>query len=205
MLDLRAYAYLDSLQPQFAALTAALVQGNFPRANDAALYLEVAPGIEVYRLVDIALKASGVELGYQMVEREFGMLEFHSASQSDVISAGEAILAAIGKKPEDALPPTLIAARIVRRVDPNQAQIVNRSKAGALLLPGSTLCVMEVEPAAYAVVAANEAEKVAAINLIDTWTFGVYGRVFFSGTEAEVKVAAARVKELFGWEGSAGD
>ncbi|HHY36329.1 MAG TPA: hypothetical protein GX518_01425 [Firmicutes bacterium] len=205
MLELRAYAYLDSLQPQFAALTAALVQGNFPRANDAALYLEVAPGIEVYRLIDIALKASRVELGYQMVERQFGMLEFHSPSQSDVLTAGEAILAALGKRPEDALPPNLIAATIVRRVDPHQAQILNRSKAGSLLLPGSTLCVIEVEPAAYAVLAANEAEKVAAINLIDTWTFGVYGRVFFSGTEAEVKVAAARIKDLFGWKGSLGD
>ena len=60
---------------------------------------------------------------------------------------------------------------------------------GGLLLAGQTLCVLEVLPAAYIVLAANEAEKAANITLINYTPRGRSGRLYFSGTDAEVRQA----------------
>ena len=95
-IDLRAYVFLDSLQPQYAAFLGTVAQGFLPLAGDASLYVEISPGIEINRLTDIALKATHVRPGMQIVERHFGMLEIHSESQADTRAAGAAILADLG-------------------------------------------------------------------------------------------------------------
>ena len=46
----------------------------------ASLYVEMAPGNEVFRVVDIAVKATEAKPGAQIVEREFGMFEVHSST-----------------------------------------------------------------------------------------------------------------------------
>lgn len=193
-MHLRAYAYLDSLQPQFAALVGSLSEGDIPLAGMASLYVEVSPGMQVYPLADVALKSAPVRLGFQMVEREFGLLEIHSSSQSDVKTAGEAILRFSMLERGDAVQPRLTSAQIISRVTDYQAQLVNRSKSGGLLVPGQSLFVLETEPAGYCVLFANEAEKAVKISLIDLSFFGAYGRLILSGTEGEVRAASSAVK-----------
>ena len=82
--SLRCYCYLDRMQPQFAAFVGTITQGDLPTEGMAALYVEMAPGNEVFRVVDIAVKATEARPGAQIVEREFGMFEVHSRSQADV-------------------------------------------------------------------------------------------------------------------------
>jgi len=189
MVDLRAYVFLDKLQPQYAAFLGTVAQGFLPIAGMASLYVEISPGIEINRVTDIALKSTRVTPGMQIVERLHGLLEIHSESQADVRAAGRAILAALELKEEDRLKPQVSSSQVVRNLDPYQTQLINRTRHGNMILPGHTLYIMETEPAAYAALAANEAEKAAAINVLEVRAFGSFGRVYLGGEERDIDVA----------------
>ena len=176
-IELRAYAFLDSLQPQYAAFLGTIAQGFLPLAGDASLYVEIAPGIEINRLTDIALKSTRVRPGMQIVERYYGMLEIHSEDQAETRAAGRAILEAIEHEETDRTKPRVLSSQIIRRIDDHQAQLINRMRHGQMIIPGQTLYVLELEPAAYAPLAANEAEKAAEINVLEVRAFGSMGRV----------------------------
>lgn len=201
-IELRAYCFLDSLQPQYAAFLGTVAQGFLPLAGDASLYVEVAPGIEINRLTDVALKATKVKPGMQIVERYFGLLEVHSPEQYEARAAGTAILDSIGLREEDRIRPRILSSQIIRRIDDHQAQLINRMRHGQMLIAGQTLYVLEVEPAAYAALAANEAEKAAEINILEVRAFGSMGRVYLGGEERDIDVGwQAAVAAMEGLEG----
>ena len=187
--DLRGYSFLDSLQPQYAAFLGTVAQGFLPLANDASLMVEISPGIEINRLTDVALKATKVKPGMQIVERYFGLLEVHSPEQAESRAAGAAILAAIGAEEPDRIKPRIASSQIIRRIDDHQAQLINRMRHGQLLIPGQTLYVLEMEPASYAALAANEAEKAAHIKVLEISAFGSFGRVYLAGEDRDIDVA----------------
>jgi len=189
MVDLRAYCIIDSLQPQFASFQATIAQGFLPRVGQASLLVEIAPGIEINRVMDIALKSTDVTPGMQIVERHFGMLEVHSDNQSDVRAAGEAILEALELKESDRIKPRIVSDQVVRHLDDHQCMLINRMRHGNLILAGETLFVLECEPAAYAAIAANEAEKAANVNILEVRAFGSFGRVYIGGLEKDIEVA----------------
>lgn len=184
--DLRSYVFLDSLQPQHAAFLGTVARGFLPLPGDASLWIEISPGIEINRITDIALKAVGVRPGMQIVERLYGLLEVHSSSQADVRAAGAAILDALGLKEEDRLKPKVVSSQIIRHIDAHQVQLINRMRHGHMILAGQTLYVMEVAPAAYAALAANEAEKRADLNILEVQAFGSFGRVYLGGEEQDI-------------------
>ncbi len=186
--DLRSYVYLDSLQPQYAAFLGTVAQGFLPIAGMASLYVEISPGIEINRITDIALKSTHVTPGMQIVERLYGLLEIHSDSQADVRQAGSAILAALELKEEDRHKPRTLSSQVIRRIDDHQTQLINRVRHGNMIVPGQTLYVMELEPAAYAALAANEAEKAANINILEVRSYGSFGRVYLGGEEQDIDV-----------------
>ena len=88
MIDLRSYVFLDSLQPQHAAFLGTVAKGFLPTGGQASLFIEIAPGIEINRLTDIAVKATGIKPGMQIVERLYGLLEVHHDEQAEVRRAG---------------------------------------------------------------------------------------------------------------------
>jgi hypothetical protein len=186
--DLRTYVFLDSMQPQYASFTATIAQGFLPTQGMAALYVEIAPGIEINRITDIALKSNRVVPGMQIVERQFGMLEIHSESQAEIREAGRSILEALELKEDDRTKPTIVSSQIIRRVDDHQTQLINRMRHGNMILAGQTLYIMECEPAGYAALAANEAEKAANVNLLEVRTFGSFGRLYLGGEERDIDV-----------------
>lgn len=203
-IELRALFYVDSLQPQYAAFLGTVAQGFLPLRGDAMLWVEIAPGIEINRLTDVALKSNRVRPGMQIVERVFGLLEVHSESQAEVRGAGAAILRDIGLAESDRLKPRILSSQIVRNVDDHQVQLINRMRHGQMLLPGQTMYVLEVEPAPYAALAANEAEKAAAINVLEVRAFGSFGRVYLGGDERDIDVGwRAAVAALEGVSGRA--
>ena len=160
---LRTYAFIDRMQPQCAAHIAATSPGDVPLAGMAELYIEMAPGNEVFRAADIALKAAGVRPALQIIEREFGLLEIHSEQQAEVLASGQAILDDLGMTVADRLRPSLASMQFITNVHPYQAQLLNKWRKGSLLIPGESLFILEVAPAAYVSLAANEAEKAAKI------------------------------------------
>jgi hypothetical protein len=138
----------------------------------------------------------------QIVERFFGLLEIHSPSQAEVRAAGAAILEDIGASEGDRIKPRIASSQIIRRVDDHQAQLINRMRHGQMLIPGQTLYVLEMEPASYAPLAANEAEKAANINVLEVRSFGSLGRVYLGGEESDIDVGwRAAVGALEGLEG----
>jgi hypothetical protein len=205
--DLRSYVFLDNLQPQYASFLGTVAQGFLPIAGDASLFVEISPGIEINRVTDVALKATNVKPGMQIVERLFGVLEVHSPSQADVRQAGVAILAALELQEADRWKPRILTSQVIRRIDPHQAQLINRLRHGNMLIRGQTLYVLEVEPAAYAALAANEAEKAANINILEVVAFGAFGRVYLGGEERDIDVgwraAVAAIEGVTGRERSA--
>jgi hypothetical protein len=200
--ELRGYSFLDSLQPQYAAYLGTTARGFLPLAREASLMVEISPGIEINRLTDVALKSTTVKPGMQIVERYFGLLEVHSPSQAEARAAGAAILDAIGLTEEDRIKPRVASSQIIRRIDDHQAQLINRMRYGNMLIPGQTLYVLEMEPASYAALAANEAEKAAEINILEVRSFGSLGRVYLGGEERDIDVGwRAAVAALEGLSG----
>jgi hypothetical protein len=184
--ELRSYVFLDNLQPQHAAFLGTIAKGFLPLPGDASLWIEISPGIEINRITDVALKSIGVKPGMQIVERLYGLLEIHSSSQADVRAAGEAILQALDLKVEDRLKPRVVSSQIIRNIDPHQVQLINRMRHGHMILAGQTLYVMEVQPAAYAALAANEAEKTADLNILEVRAVGSFGRIYLGGEEKDI-------------------
>jgi hypothetical protein len=194
MAKLRSYIFIDQLQPATMCYLGSFCRGFLPRANMAAIVIEVAPGLDIEPLTDIAVKTVDVKPGILVVERQFGYLEFHSHSTASVRAAGDAILAELGASERDALKPEILASEIVKRVDNYHALLINRNKSGSMLLPSESLFVLEMQPAAYAILAANEAEKAANIKVVDYRMMGATGRVYLSGEESNIR-AAARAAE----------
>ena len=189
MVDLRSFVILDKLQPQYAAFLGTVAKGFLPIAGMASLWVEISPGIEINRITDVALKTTHVTPGMQIVERLYGLLEVHSESQADVRQAGEAILYSLEIEESDRRKPRILSSQTIRRVDDHQTQLINRVRHGNMIVPGETLYIMEVEPAAYAALAANEAEKAAHINILEVRAYGSFGRIYLGGEERDIDVA----------------
>ncbi|MGD8456187.1 MAG: hypothetical protein PVF83_07375 [Anaerolineales bacterium] len=187
--SLRVYCYLDRMQPQYAAFVGTVTQGDLPTEGMASLYVEMAPGNEVFRTVDIAVKATEAKPGAQIVEREFGMFEVHSLNQAAVLESGRIVLERLGLNTEDRIKPKIASIQLITNVDPYQAQLLNRFRRGSMLVPGETLLVVEVAPAAYINYACNEAEKKATIKIVHVSSVGRFGRMWLSGTESEMVTA----------------
>ncbi len=185
--DLRTYVFLDNIQAQYAAFLGTVAQGFLPVAGMASLYVEISPGIEINRITDVALKSTQVKPGMQIVERLYGLLEIHSESQADVRQAGQAILDALELTEQDRKKPTIASSQVIRRVDDHQTQLINRMRHGNMIIAGQTMYIMEVEPAGYAALAANEAEKAADINILEVRVFGSFGRLFLGGEERDIE------------------
>lgn len=187
--QLRAFCHIDRMQPQFAAFVGTIAMGDPPVDGMASLYVEMAPGNTVFNVVNKVVKATNVRPGAQVVERQFGMFEVHSASQADVIRAGEVVLEELGLDVDSRVAPKVASQQVITNVNPYQAQLLNRLNRGTMLVAGQTMLVLEVEPAAYITLAANEAEKAAPVFLNHMSSVGVYGRLWMSGTESDILAA----------------
>ena len=195
MSELRCYVFIDSLQPQYASFLGTVAQGFLPVPGQASLFVEVAPGMDIMRVTDVALKATDVRPGMMIIERLYGMLEVHSDSQADVRAAGRAILAALDLKEEERIKPEIFTSQVIRNISDYHTQLINRTRHGDLILPGQSLYVMECAPAGYAAIAANEAEKAANINILEVRAFGSFGRVYLGGEEKDIDVAWRAAEE----------
>ncbi len=201
-MQLRTYVMVDRMQPQYAAFTGKRTLGMIPVEGDAQIYIEISPAAEVYRVMDIALKTTNVQPGYLSMGRQYGFLEIHSSHQEAVQYTGEKALEAMELTEADRLKPTVLSANMTSGIHPYEAQLINARNAGGLVLAQETFCVIEVVPAAYIVLAANEAEKAARITLNHYSSAGAYGRLMISGSESAVRqsrdAAIAAVEALDG-------
>ncbi len=188
--SLRAYVFLDSLQPQLAAHICTTCRGYFPVPYVASLFVEIAPGMAIHSVIDVALKQTSVQPATLVVERAYGMLEVHSEDRGEVRSAGEAMLGHLGLNEQDRMKPRIISNTVIRAIEPMHAMILDKIRFGSMIEPGQSLFILECEPAAYAALAANEAEKAANVRLVDVTPYGAFGRLYMAGSEADIDAAA---------------
>ncbi len=193
-MELRTFTYIDILQPQLTGFLQTVSQGFMPLEGQASLFLEIAPGIAINQLTDAALKQTRVQPGMQIIERAYGLLEVHDFDQGEVRSAGKAVLDRMGVAETDRLKPRIMTSQTITGLDGHQAQLINRMRHGDMITQGQTLYILEVHPAGYAAIAANEAEKAAEVNLLEVITFGAFGRLWLGGWEAEIAEAAKAIE-----------
>lgn len=189
--QLRAYVFIDSLQPQLAQYMAKTNKVYDPREFDAALFLEIAPAMEIHAKIDQALKATRVRLGSMVTERVFGMMQVHHEDQGEVRAAGEAVLEASGLHENDRAKCQILQNKVIRAVEQDHAIAFTGLAWGNMVLSGDSVLIMEAEPAAYLSIACNEALKAADIRLVDIRVFGATGRLIMAGSEAQIDYGAA--------------
>ncbi|MGK7346136.1 MAG: BMC domain-containing protein [Candidatus Nitrospinota bacterium M3_3B_026] len=204
MITLRTYVFLDSLQAQLASFIGSTARGFLPVPGVASLFVEIAPGLAINRVTDVALKATTCQPAVQIVERAFGLLEVHEHDKGEVLSAGSAILDFLGLEESERIKPNIVSNQIIRSMEAYQCQLINRNRSGSMILPGESLFILETEPAGYAIYAANEAEKAADVRLVEVRPFGAFGRLYMSGSESEIdsasEAAVTAVESLSGQE-----
>jgi hypothetical protein len=200
--ELRVYLLVRDLQRQFAAYlaTPTRARGYPPFEGNHALIVEVAPGLAIERVTDLALRAvPSVEPGILFVERQFGVLEIHGTDLADVERAGQAILDGLHADAADQLRPRTLYSDVIEDVTDQHAVIINRNRQASMILPGETLLVYEMTPALFAAVAANEAERVAPdITLVDVSMIGAAGRIYLSGQTKDVLRAQEQIANVLG-------
>jgi hypothetical protein len=198
--ELRVFLTLESLQPQFAAYmgTPTRARGYPPYAGQHALIIEVAPGLMIERVTDLALKADpDLEPGILFVERQFGILEIHGADKAKLLAAGRAVLEGMGLTEGDQLAPRILFTDVIESIADQHAVIINRNRQASMVMPGETLLVCEMVPALYAAIAANEAEKVAPkLTLVDVQMIGAAGRLYMSGATEDVERGLAEIERV---------
>ena len=65
-MELRTFTFIDVLQPQLASFLQTVASGFLPLENQAALFIEIAPGIAINTITDAALKQTRVIPGMQI-------------------------------------------------------------------------------------------------------------------------------------------
>lgn len=196
--SLRAYVYVDKMQPVWAAY----VGRNDPEGSSlegmAQLYVEVAPATLVFSLANAALKNTETSSAMMVAERRYGTLELHSANPDAVRQAGTAILAMIGSSSAPGIAPSSVTTRIVNNVTGTEAALVNRMGIRDRLMEGDAMLVVETEPAAYVALAANEVEKQTSLRMVLVRLHGASGRLILAGSEAEVEIGHRVALESLG-------
>ncbi|MCB6179317.1 hypothetical protein LHP98_14425 [Rhodobacter sp. Har01] len=198
--ELRVYLQIPDLQPQFAAAmaTPTRARGYPPLAGDHALVIEVAPGLLIERVIDLALKQDpDLEPGILFVERQFGVLELHGGDRDRLDRAGAAILAGLGLAAADQLRPRVLYSDIIEDIADQHAIIINRNRQASMILPGQTLLLAEIVPALFAAMAANEAERAApGLTIVDVQMIGAAGRIYMAGTPEQARKALDRIGQV---------
>src|SRR6185295_10101883 len=131
-MELRTFSYVDILQPQLTGFIQTVAQGFLPLERQAALFIEIAPGIAINQLTDAALKATRVIPGMQIVERAYGLLELHSFDQGEVRQAGAAILERLGVASAEAarMKPKILSKETITGIEGYHSQLINRFRHG---------------------------------------------------------------------------
>lgn len=194
--ELRTLTFIDSLQPQLAQYIAKDNRVYDPSEYDAALLIEIAPAMEIHTMIDVALKATKVRLGSVVTERIYGLMMVHHADQGEVREAGNAVLRRTNLDENDRAEVKILTEKTIRSVEQDHAIMFTGVAKGNMVLAGESIFILEATPAAYLMIACNQALKAARIKLIDIRPFGATGRLIMSGPESEIDSAAEAAAKI---------
>ncbi len=194
--ELRAYTFIDSLQPQLAQFIAKDNRVYDPAEHDASIFLELAPAMEIHRMIDLVLKGTRVRLGSLVTERHFGMMQIQHPDQGEVLEAANIVFRQTGLTIGDRAEVKILANHIVRGIEQDHAIAITGMAKGNMAVANESMLIMESTPAAYLAIACNEALKAANVKLITIRPFGATGRMILTGPESEIDSAAEAVVSI---------
>ncbi|MGD2084706.1 MAG: BMC domain-containing protein [Candidatus Aminicenantes bacterium] len=194
--ELRTLTFIDSLQPQLAQYIAKDNRVYDPSEYDAALLIEIAPAMEIHTMIDVALKATKVRLGSVVTERIYGLMMVHHGDQGEVRESGNAVLRRTNLDENDRAEVKILTEKTIRSVEQDHAIMFTGVAKGNMVLAGESVFILEATPAAYLMIACNQALKAARIKLIDIRPFGATGRLIMSGPESEIDSAAEAAAKI---------
>jgi ethanolamine utilization microcompartment shell protein EutL len=188
--ELRTYTFIDSLQPQLAQFMAKDNRVYDPAEYDAAIFLELAPAMEIHRMIDLVLKRTNVRLGSLVTERQFGLMQIQHPDQGEILEAGNIVFETTGLTVGDRAEVQVLANHIIRGVEQDHAIAFTGMSKGNMVVAGESILIMEATPAAYLAIACNEALKAADVKLNTIRPFGATGRMILTGAESQIDSAA---------------
>lgn len=198
--QLRTYIFIDRMQPQLAQFIAKDNRVYDPNEYDASIMLELAPAMEIHRMIDLALKSTSVRLGSVVTERVYGLMQIQHPDQGEVRAAGASVLEQTGLTELDRSRIEIHTNMVIRGIEQDHAIYFTGTSKGNMVLADESVFILEVSPAAYLTIACNEALKAARIKLISIRPFGATGRLVMSGPESEidsgVKAALSSMEDL---------
>jgi ethanolamine utilization microcompartment shell protein EutS len=194
--ELRTLTFIDSLQPQLAQYIAKDNRVYDPSEYDAALLIEIAPAMEIHTMIDVALKATKVRLGSVVTERIYGTMMVHHADQGEVREAGSAVLRQAQLDENQRSEVEILTQKTIRSIEQDHAIMFTGLAKGNMVLAGDSVFILEATPAAYLMIACNEALKAAEVKLIDIKPFGATGRLILSGPESEIDSSAEAAAKI---------
>ena len=189
--ELRAFVFIDNLQPQLAQYVAKANSVYDPAEHDAVVMVELHPAMAIHAMIDLALKKTRVRLGSVVTERHFGMMQVQHPDQGEVLAAGEAVLAAAGLAVADRAKVEIVTNMIIRGVEQDHAISFTGMAWGDMVCADDSVLILEAAPAAYLQLACNEALKAADVRLVTIAPAGATGRLVLAGSESMIDSAAA--------------
>ena len=187
--ELRVYTFIDSLQPRLAQFISKDNKVYDPAEFDASLFVELAPAMEIHRMIDLVLKRTKVRLGVLVTERQYGLMEVHHPDQGEVQEAGRIVLQETGLTLANRSEVKVLQNHIIRGVEQDHAIAITGMARGDMCLAGDSMLIMETNPAAYLSIACNEALKAARVKLCMVQPWGATGRLIMTGPESEIDSA----------------
>jgi len=187
--QLRTYIFIDQMQPQLAQFIAKDNRVYDPKEYDAAIMLELAPAMEIHRMIDFALKSTNVRLGSVVTERQYGLMQIQHEDQGEVLAAGASVLEQTGLTEKDRAPLKILTNMVIRGIEQDHAIYFTGTSKGNMVLANDSVFILEVTPAAYLTIACNEALKAADVKLVNIRPFGATGRLVICGAESEIDSA----------------
>ncbi len=191
-MQLKTYVQVEDLQNQLAAYLGSQVRsrGFMPTEAGQVLFLDIAPAIATERLIDAVFK-SGAAVN---LARQGGLLELHAEDPAELAKVADLLMKLSGTDVKDAEQPIVGTVELIEEISARHAIMLNASYRGSMLTPGESLLICEVSPAPFAVLLANEVEKVVPeIILVDIQEVGGHGRLSLAGTKAQLESARKQI------------
>ena len=186
MAELRSFIFLDRLQPQTMCYLGSWVRGALPRAGYAAQIIEVAPGLDIEPLTDVALKHADVGAGILFVA---------FAGYARITVLGEEV-----RDPRRTIPRAMIASFAIIIVTYAVVGVIVLSAVGAgVVLSAAPLeAIAESAGSQGLAIAVRVAAVIAAGAVLLSLIAGMGRTLFAMGRGGDAPAPLARVSERTG-------
>lgn len=197
MAELNSFIKIDRLQPKTAKYLSKLSLGSEVPANCSVALLHITSVPDAEKALDILLTSANVTPNVCVFDGRGGWLGIHAVLADELHIAIEQVMNELNlsfSTTKQAKPPS---HQLISKITKEHADIIGKRCKGHKITAGDSLMIVDVIPAVHTLVAVNEAEKNADIEVVDYKITGSSGRLYLSGCDTNVRCALGIVVGLF--------